>query len=118
MLDCEHYDNDEIMAELGRQVVDQYIAFSSPDSVGYQAGWNVGLTGAVSYLVNAIAQYVQEVKERVDCDTCRWHQIDDIRNVCCCQQQMDEHRTCCEYLLASDHLDDAAETCPNFSEEE
>ena len=59
-LDCEYYDNDEIMAALGRQVVDQYIAFSEPTSQFYQAHWSDDLRGAVSFIIARVADYVDE----------------------------------------------------------
>ena len=35
LLDCEQYDNDDVMAALGRQVVDQYIGLKQKDGQAF-----------------------------------------------------------------------------------
>lgn len=60
-LECEYYDNKEVMAKLGRDVVDQYIGFKEkwPDAFD-------GLRGPASYIINNIAGYVEETEEEED----------------------------------------------------
>lgn len=56
--------------------------------------------------------------DRADCNDCAHHR----ETLCLCDIPDDHHRTCCEAfsMSASDSpdLEDASETCPNFSKEE
>lgn len=63
-LECEYYDNKEVMAKLGRDVVDQYIMSKEkwPDAFD-------GLRGPVSYIINNIAGYVGETEDEEDDDS-------------------------------------------------
>lgn len=48
----EYYDSDDIMAQMGRELFDQYIGFKN------RFGINHDLTGWASYAKNTIEQYV------------------------------------------------------------
>ncbi len=55
-MDCKYYDNDEVMAQLGRQVVDQYIGFCEKED-GEQ--WTEDVSGPGSYIIAEIGRYVR-----------------------------------------------------------
>ncbi len=48
-----YYENDDIMAQLGRQVFDQYVGFTKKYITPFS-----NLSGPASYIVNEIRQYV------------------------------------------------------------
>jgi hypothetical protein len=58
-----------------------------------------------------------EAPIRHDCSECLHHEPSPASSPgrCLCQQAMDEHKTCCEERMESDHLDDAAEVCGNWT---
>ena len=71
MLDCEYYDNDEVMAALGRQVVDQYIGlWRQRDSDPFE-----NLMGPASYIIGTIAGYVAEEDEDNKGDEQKWSEL-------------------------------------------
>jgi hypothetical protein len=53
-VDCRYYDNDEVMASLGRQVVDQYIGLVA------RGGKFDDLRGPASYIIATIEEYTDE----------------------------------------------------------
>jgi hypothetical protein len=114
-MDCRYYDNDKVMAALGRQVIDMYIGMSTTQ--GWTDKDRSELRGPASFIIAAIGEKVNEDGEeetvRYDCADCIYHAHTTERGPCICGQEWDEHNTCCKEM-GSDHLDDAKKTCSAF----
>lgn len=80
-------------------------------AAGNLGGMNSNATGEFAFDIEG------EEADRTDCSSCRFHQHNTLGQ-CFCEQMMHEHSTCCEELMGSDHIDDAAENCPSFTDAE